>query len=86
MVNSSSISTSSGYHTNPFSYSPNQDGYDVTLTEAFVNEVSIINEKMVKDFTNQTITNAAPYSSRQATLLPAIIYSNNKQIRYFLIA
>ena len=51
--------SNSGYHTNPFSYSPNQDGYDEALVEALVNEAAIIYEKMVKDFTNHTITNAA---------------------------
>ena len=49
----------SSYHTNPFLYSPNQDGYDEALVEALVNEAAIIYEKMVKDFTNHTITNAA---------------------------
>ena len=52
--------SSSGYHTNPFSYSPNQGGYYETLAEVLVNEATILYEKMVKDFTNQAITDALP--------------------------
>ena len=43
--------SSSGYHTNPFSYSPNQGGYDETLAEVLVNEAAILYKKMGKDFT-----------------------------------
>jgi hypothetical protein len=68
--------SSSGYHTNPFSYSPNQGGYDETLAEALVNEAAIIYEKMVKDFTNQTITNAAAGGS--SNLSPSVIYLNEQ--------
>src|SRR5215208_6438514 len=68
--------SSSNYHTNLFSHYSNQNGYDETLAEVLVNEAAILYEKMVKDFTNQTITNAAPDST--ATLLPTIIYSNKQ--------
>ena len=47
---------SSDYHTNPFSYSPNQNSYAETLTDLIVNEATSLYEKMVKDFTNQAIT------------------------------
>jgi hypothetical protein len=66
------VGSSSGYHTNPFSYSPNQDGYDEALVEALVNEAAIIYEKMVKDFTNHTITNAAAGGS--SNLSPSMTY------------
>jgi hypothetical protein len=55
--------SSSGYHTNPFSYSHNQGGYYETLAEVLVNEAAILYKKMVKDFTNQAITNVAADSS-----------------------
>ena len=51
--------SSSGNHTNPFSYSPNQGSYDETLAEVLVNESPILYKKMVKDFTNQAITDVA---------------------------
>jgi hypothetical protein len=70
--------SNSGYHTNPFSYCSNQNGYAETLIEVLVNEAAIIYEKMVEDFTNQTITNAAPDSN--VTFLPTIIYSNKQTL------
>jgi hypothetical protein len=69
--------SNSGYHTNPFLYCSNQNGYDETL-EVLVNEAVNLYEKMVEDFTNQTITNAAPDSN--TTLLPTIIYSNKQTL------
>ena len=64
--------SSSRYHTNPFSYSPNQGGYYETLAEVLVNEVAILHEKMVKDFTNQAITDVAADGS--TNVLPSMIY------------
>ena len=64
--------SSSGYHTNPFSYSPNQGGYDETLAEVLVSEAAILYKKMVKDFTNQAITDVAADSS--TNVLPSMIY------------
>ena len=55
--------SSSGYHTDPFSYSANQSGYDETLAEVLVSEAAILYKKMVKDFTNQAITTVAADSS-----------------------
>ena len=64
--------SSSGYHTNPFSYSPNQGGYYETLVEVLVDEAAILYKKMVKDFTNQAITDVAADSS--TNVLPSMIY------------
>ena len=55
--------SSSGYHTNPFSYSHNQGGYYESLTEVLVNEAAILYKKKVKDFTNQAITDVAADNS-----------------------
>ncbi|HEX2304812.1 MAG TPA: hypothetical protein VHH33_00845 [Nitrososphaeraceae archaeon] len=55
--------SSSNYHTNPFSYYSNQNGYDETLAEVLVNEAAILYKKMVKDFTSQAITNVTADSS-----------------------
>jgi uncharacterized membrane-anchored protein YhcB (DUF1043 family) len=41
-----------------------------------VNEAANLYEKMVKDFTNQTMTNAAADSSTK--LLPSMIYSDEQ--------
>jgi hypothetical protein len=64
--------SSSRYHINPFSYSPNQGGYYETLAEVIVNEAAILYEKMVKDFTNQAITDVAADSS--TNVFPSMIY------------
>ena len=64
--------SSSGYHTNPFSYSHNQGGYYETLVEVLVDEAAILYKKMVKDFTNQAITDVAADSS--TNVLPSMIY------------
>ena len=58
-------SSSNRYHTNPFSYSPNKGGYDDTLADVLVNEAPILYKKMVKDFTNQAITEVAPDSGHK---------------------
>jgi hypothetical protein len=66
------VGNSSNYHTNPFSYYSSQNSYAETLPEVLVNEATILYEKMVKDFTNQTIINAAADSSTK--LLPSMSY------------
>jgi transposase len=65
--------SSSNSYINPFSYysNQNQNGYDETLAEVLVNEAAIIYEKMVKDFTNKTMTNAAAVNS--SNVLPPMI-------------
>ena len=68
--------SSSNYHTNPFSYYYNQNSYAETLTELIMNEATKLYEKMVNDFANQTMTNAAAGSS--AKLLPSLRYTNGK--------
>jgi hypothetical protein len=67
---------SRNYHTNLFSHYSNQNGYDEILAEVLVNEATKLYKKMVEDFTNQTISNAAPDSN--VTFLPTIIYSNKQ--------
>jgi hypothetical protein len=47
------------YHVKTFSYYPNQNSYAENLTEVLVNEAASLYEKMIKDFANQTMTNAA---------------------------
>lgn len=64
--------SSSGYHTNPFSYSPNQSGYYETLAEILVNEAAILYKKMVKDLTNQALTSVAADSS--TNVIASMIY------------
>jgi len=46
----------------------NQNSYTETLTEVITNGAASLYEKMVKDFTNETMTNAAAESS--TNLLP----------------
>ena len=65
----------SNYHVIPFYYS-NQNSHAETLEEVLVNEAANLYEKMVKDFTNQTMTNAAAGNS--AKLLPSMIYSDKQ--------
>ena len=66
--------SSSNYHTNPFSYYYNQNSYAETLKDLIVNEAAGLYEKMVKDFANQTMTNAAASSS----VLPSLGYSDEQ--------
>jgi hypothetical protein len=54
----------------------NQNSYAETLTDLIVNETASLYEKMVNDFANQTMTNAAAGSS--AKLLPSLRYTNGK--------
>jgi hypothetical protein len=68
---------SSNYHANHFSSYYNQNDYTENLTELIVNEAASLYEKMVKDFTNQIITNAAAISS-SAKLLPSMRYSDEQ--------
>ena len=64
--------TSGNYHIKSSSSHYNQNNHAETLTETIVNEAASLYEKMVKDFTNQTVTNAAADSS--SNVLPSIIY------------
>jgi hypothetical protein len=64
--------SSSNYHIKSSSYYSNQNSYAETLTEVIVNEATSLYEKMVNDFANQTITNAAESSSTK--LLPSMSY------------
>ena len=66
---------SSEYNIKPLFYS-NQNSYTETLTEVITNGAASLYEKMVKDFTNETMTNAAAESS--TNLLPPMIYSNEQ--------
>jgi hypothetical protein len=68
--------SSSKYHVKPFSYYSNQNSYAETLTELIMNEAASLYEKMVKDFTNETMTNAAAGSS--AKLFPSMRYSDEQ--------
>jgi exonuclease VII small subunit len=65
---------SRNYHTSPFSYHNNQNSHTENLMEIIVNGAASLYEKMVKDFTNETITNAAMDSS--TNLLPQMTYLN----------
>lgn len=49
---------SSNYHTIPFSSYHNQNSYTENLMEIIVDGAARLYEKMVKDFTNETMTNA----------------------------
>jgi hypothetical protein len=60
-ISKSTIINSSGnidYHTTPFLSSYNQNSYTENLIEIIVNGAASLYEKMVKDFTNETLTNA----------------------------
>ena len=58
------------YHTNSISAYYNQNSYAETLTDLIVKEAASLYENMVKDFANQTMTNAAAGSI--AKLLPSM--------------
>ena len=64
------------YHTNPISAYYNKNSYAETLTELIMNESASLSEKMVNDFANQTMTNAAAGSS--AKLLHSLRYSDEQ--------
>jgi hypothetical protein len=64
--------TSGNYHIKSSSSDYNQNNYNETLIEVIVNETASLYEKMVKDFTNQTMTNAAADTS--SNLLPSMTY------------
>jgi DNA-binding CsgD family transcriptional regulator len=63
---------SSNHQTDPFSYYSNQNSYTETLTEVIVNEAAILYEKMVKEFTDETMNNAATGNS--SNVLPSMVY------------
>jgi hypothetical protein len=64
---------SSEYNIKTLLYSK-QNSYTETLMEVIMNEAANLFEKMVKDFTNQTMTNTAADSS--AKLFPSMRYSD----------
>jgi hypothetical protein len=64
------------YYVKTFSYYSNQNSYAENLTEVIVNEAASLYEKMVKEFTNQTVTNAAAGSS--VKLSPSMRHQMNK--------
>jgi hypothetical protein len=68
--------SSSNYHIKSSSYYSNQNSYAETLTEVIVNEATSLYEKMVNDFANQTMTNAAADSITK--LLPPMIHSDEQ--------
>ena len=55
------------YYATPYSYY-NQNSYAETLTEITVNKATSLYEKMVKDFANQTMTNAVASSDYKLLL------------------
>jgi hypothetical protein len=54
-------------HAIPFSSYYNQNGYPENFIEIIVNEAAILYEKMVKEFTNKTMTNAATSTNLNPT-------------------
>jgi len=64
--------SSSKYYFKPFFCHSNQNNYAETLIEGIVNETAGLYKKMVKEFTNETMTNAAADSSTNT--LPSMIY------------
>jgi hypothetical protein len=66
----------SSYHFKSFSYPYDQKGYAETLKEAIVNESANLYEKMIKEFTNETMTNAV--AGTNSNLLPSMVYSNEQ--------
>jgi hypothetical protein len=62
----------SSYHANHFLYYHNQNGYAETLKEVLVNEAANLYEKMVKDFTNEAMTNAT--TNNDSDLLSSMVY------------
>ena len=64
--------SSSNYCVKSSSSYYNQNSYAETLTEVIADEAANLYEKMVKDFTNEALTNAAAVSSTK--LLPSMIY------------
>ena len=66
----------SKYNVKPFPYYSNQNSYAETLTDLIVNEAANLYEKMVNDFANQTMTNAAADSITK--LLPPMRHSDEQ--------
>ena len=71
-------SSDGSYHTNSISAYYNQNSYTETLTELIANETASLYEKMVNDFANQTMTNAAAGSSAK------LLHSLNPDFENFL--
>ena len=62
------VGSNSNYYANSY-YTTNQHGYAETLAEVIVDAAASLYEKMVKDFTNQAMSEAAGSSTK---LLPSI--------------
>ena len=60
---------SSNYCVKPSSSYYNQNSYAETLTEVIVDEAANLYEKMVKDFTNEALTNAIAVRKVAATAI-----------------
>ena len=60
----------------PFSYYSKQNSYAETLKEEIMKQAANLYEKMLEDFTNETITNAAADSITK--LLPPMIHSDEQ--------
>ena len=74
MSKSTIIGPGNKYHVKPFSHY--QNSYAETLTEVVSKEAANLYEKMVKDFTNEAMTNAAADSSTK--LLPPMRHSDEQ--------
>ena len=61
--------TSKNHYSNALPYYSNQHGYAETLAEVIVDVAASLYEKMVKDFTNQAMSEAAGTITK---LLPSI--------------
>jgi hypothetical protein len=61
--------SSNNYHIKSSSSYYNQNSYAETLTEVIVDEAAKLYEKMVKDFTNEALTNAIAVRKVAATAI-----------------
>jgi hypothetical protein len=67
---------SGNYHAIPFSSYYIQSSYTENIMEIIVNEVANLYEKMVRESTNETMTNAVVGTS--SNVLPSIIHSDEQ--------
>jgi hypothetical protein len=65
------------YHTSPFPSYYTQNSYIENLTEIIANEADSIYEKMIKDFTNETMANVTA-STDSNSKFPIFIYSHEE--------
>ena len=80
-ISKSTIKDHPGSKVKPFSYYSNPNSYAETLKEAIMKEAANLYEKMLEEFTNETIANTAADSSTE--LLPSMTHlgehTNHKQ-------